>query len=55
MMLNPLPAKKRVRRWTTEKAEGAYEDEDSETEGTETAQASPVETPTAAPSEGSHA
>ena len=55
MMLNPLPAKKRVRRWTTEKAEGAYEDEDGETEGTETAPASPVATPTAIPSEGSHA
>jgi translation initiation factor IF-3 len=55
MMLNPLPAKKRVRRWTTEKAEGAYEEEDSETEDTETAQASPVETPSSTPSEGSHA
>jgi len=50
MMLNPLPAKKRVRRWTTEKAEGAYEEEDSETGSQEQTEASPVETATPAPS-----
>jgi hypothetical protein len=30
MMLTPLPVKKRVRRWTTEEAEGAYEEEEGE-------------------------
>ena len=30
MMLTPLPVKKRVRRWTTEEAEGANEEESSE-------------------------
>jgi len=50
MMLNPLPAKKRVRRWTTEKAEGAYEEDDSETGGQEENEASPVSNPTPTPS-----
>ncbi|MCX6934981.1 MAG: hypothetical protein NTZ01_02100, partial [Verrucomicrobia bacterium] len=50
MMLNPLPVKKRVRRWTTEKAEGAYEEEDSETGGQEVNEAPPVETQTPTPS-----
>jgi len=38
------------RRWTTEKAEGAYEEEDSETGGQEQTEASPVETATPTPS-----
>jgi translation initiation factor IF-3 len=50
MMLNPLPAKKRVRRWTTEKAEGAYEEDDSETGGQEENEAPPVSNPTPTPS-----
>jgi translation initiation factor IF-3 len=50
MMLNPLPAKKRVRRWTTEKAEGAYEEDDSETGGQEENEATPVSNPTPTPS-----
>ena len=35
MMLTPLPVKKRVRRWTTEEAEGAYEVEVGEEEALE--------------------
>ena len=35
MMLTPLPVKKRVRRWTTEEAEGADEEESGEEGATE--------------------
>jgi len=47
MMLTPLPVKKRVRRWTTEEAEGADEEESGE-EGVQ--EATPAETTTPTPS-----
>jgi translation initiation factor IF-3 len=47
MMLTPLPVKKRVRRWTTEEAEGADEEESGE-EGAQ--EATPAETTTPTPS-----
>ena len=50
MMLTPLPVKKRVRRWTTEEAEGAYEEEESENGVPEQAQAAPETTSSPSPS-----
>ena len=47
MMLTPLPVKKRVRRWTTEEAEGADEEESGEEVAQE---ATPAETTTPTPS-----
>ena len=47
MMLTPLPVKKRVRRWTTEEAEGADEEESGE-EGAQ--EVTPAETTTPTPS-----
>jgi translation initiation factor IF-3 len=49
MMLTPLPVKKRVRRWTTEEAEGAYEEEEGENGAPEQAQATPETTPSPSP------
>ena len=49
MMLTPLPVKKRVRRWTTEEAEGAYEEEEGENGVPEQAQATPETTPSPSP------
>jgi translation initiation factor IF-3 len=49
MMLTPLPVKKRVRRWTTEEAEGAYEEEEGENGVSEEAQDTPEKTPSSSP------
>jgi len=49
MMLTPLPVKKRVRRWTTEEAEGAYEEEEGENGAPEQAQDTPETTPSPSP------
>lgn len=49
MMLTPLPVKKRVRRWTTELAEGADEEDDSETGNLETNEAPAVNNPNPTP------
>jgi len=49
MMLTPLPVKKRVRRWTTEEAEGATEEEEGENGAPEQAQDTPETTPSSSP------
>jgi translation initiation factor IF-3 len=50
MMLTPLPVKKRVRRWTTEEAEGAYEEEEGENGVPEESQAASETDPSPTPS-----
>ena len=50
MMLTPLPVKKRVRRWTTEDAEGATEAEEGEDGASEEAQDTAETTPSPTPS-----